>query len=42
MGTLVVLALVVVLAVCGLTGLWVADSRDGRDWRAGDWPSRRG
>ncbi|MFC4913464.1 hypothetical protein [Actinomadura gamaensis] len=41
MGALVVLALLVVLSCCAYFGIGVADSRDSRDWKPSDWPSRR-
>ncbi|HEY7488130.1 MAG TPA: hypothetical protein VH912_27040 [Streptosporangiaceae bacterium] len=41
MGTLVVLAILVTLAVLGGTGWLVADSRDGKDWKPMDWPTGR-
>lgn len=41
MGTLIVLAMLVTLAACGVTGWLVADSRDGKDWQPLDWPTRR-
>jgi hypothetical protein len=41
MGLLVVLAILVALAVFGITGWWVADSRDGKDWKPMDWPTTR-
>jgi hypothetical protein len=41
MGMLVVVGILVVLAIFGLTGWGVADSRDGRDWKPTNWPTRR-
>ena len=41
MGILIVLAILVALAVCGLTGWWVVDSRDGKDWKSMNWPTYR-
>jgi cytochrome b len=41
MGLLVVVAFLVVLAVFGITGWFVVDSRDSRDWQPMDWPTGR-
>jgi hypothetical protein len=41
MGLLVVVAFLVILAVFGIIGWFVADSRDSRDWRPMDWPTAR-
>ncbi|HEX6471014.1 MAG TPA: hypothetical protein VF069_18080 [Streptosporangiaceae bacterium] len=41
MGMLVVVGILVVLAIFGLTGWGVADSRDGQDWKPTNWPTRR-
>ncbi|MFC9977552.1 hypothetical protein ACFVH6_42300 [Spirillospora sp. NPDC127200] len=40
MDVLFVLAFLSTLAFFGLTGLWVADSRDGKDWQPTHWPAR--
>ncbi|WP_157431629.1 hypothetical protein [Actinomadura hibisca] len=40
MDVLFVLAFLSTLAFFGLTGLWTADSRDGKDWRPTHWPTR--
>jgi cytochrome b len=41
MGALVVLAILVALTVFGITGWWIVDSRDGKDWKPMDWPTGR-
>ena len=41
MGILVVVAILVVLAVFGITGWFVSDSRDGQDWKPMNWPTGR-
>lgn len=41
MGVLSVLALLVTLAVFGITGWKVVDTRDGKDWQPMNWPTGR-
>lgn len=41
MEVLFVLAFLVALAICGITGRGVVDSRDGKDWKPTTWPTRR-